>query len=99
MIMLHVEFIAISKHWSSTYNYISIPIPLQLKNEQYLVKIVFFLQLFGEKRFHELSPAYSELSLQEKERQALKDEKIRQMAMAQKQKMAQKNEQRLRLRA
>ena len=50
-------------------------------------------------RFHELSPAYSELSLQEKERQALKDEKIRQMAMAQKQKMAQKNEQRLRLRA
>ena len=96
MIMLHVEFIAISKHWSSTY--IPIPIPLQLKNEQYLVKIVFFLQLFCEKRFHELSPAYSELSLQEKERQALKDEKIRQMAMAQKQKMAQKNEQRLRLR-
>ena len=38
-------------------------------------------------------------SLQEKERQSLKDEKIRQMAMAQKQKMAQKNEQRLRLRA
>ena len=37
--------------------------------------------------------------LQEKERQSLKDEKIRQMAMAQKQKMAQKNEQRLRLRA
>ena len=79
--------------------YIPIPIPLQLKNEQYLVKIVFFLQLFYEMRFHELSPAYSELSLQEKERQALKDEKIRQMAMAQKQKMAQKNEQRLRLRA
>ena len=79
--------------------YIPIPIPLQLKHEQYLVKIVFFLQLFYEMRFHELSPAYSELSLQEKERQALKDEKIRQMAMAQKQKMAQKNEQRLRLRA
>ena len=79
--------------------YIPIPIPLQLKNEQYLVKIVFFLQLFYEMRFHELSPAYSELSLQEKERQALKDEKIRQMAMAQKQKMVQKNEQRLRLRA
>ena len=37
--------------------------------------------------------------LQEKERQKIKDEKIREMAMAQKQKMAQKNDQRLRLRA
>ena len=39
------------------------------------------------------------LFLQEKERQKIKDEKIREMAMAQKQKMAQKNDQRLRLRA
>lgn len=35
---------------------------------------------------------------QERERQLIKDEKIKQMAMAQKAKMAQKNEQRLRLR-
>ena len=35
---------------------------------------------------------------QEKERQQIKDEKIRQMALAQKAKMAQKNETRLRLR-
>ena len=36
--------------------------------------------------------------LQEKERQQIKDEKIRQMALAQKAKMASKNETRLRLR-
>ena len=42
---------------------------------------------------------FAEFYLQEKERQSQKDEKIRQLAMAQKQKMVQKNEQRLRLRA
>ena len=36
---------------------------------------------------------------QEKERQRVKEEKIRQMALAQKAKMSKKNEERLRLRA
>ena len=38
-------------------------------------------------------------TFQEKERQQIKEEKIRQMALAQKAKLAKKNEDRLRLRA